>query len=271
MMRIFSKSNPSLVTYRCRPLKIRGTGQVSVLNRHQNVPGFIQQALSTARVILIGAGGIGGEIGEALVRKGVGTLVILDDDIVEPTNLNRQRFFARDLNKNKAFRLAKNLVPEGFCETLIQGYSLRLEEAIDKGVDLRGTLAIVGVDNNPARIAAARHFQRLAMPVIFTAVDEGASHGYVFVQEPGKTCFVCMFPKSFDDNTYPCPGTPAVKDILKVVAGMTTYAVDTLLMKRVRCWNYKQVYLDGSIPGNDWNVDRRDDCKLCQPELAVIV
>ena len=109
------------------------------------------------------------------------------------------------------------------------------------------------------------------MPVIFTAVDEAASHGYVFVQEPGKACFACMFPKSFDDKTYPCPGTPAVKDILKVVAGVTTYAVDTLLMKRLRCWNYKQVYLDGSIPGFDWQVVRREDCKLCQSNQLVTV
>jgi molybdopterin/thiamine biosynthesis adenylyltransferase len=237
---------------------------VSVTARHQNVPGFIQQALSSAKVILIGAGGIGGEIGEALVRKGAGTLVLLDDDIVEPTNLNRQHFYACDLYKNKAFRLAKNLSWEGFCKTTIQAYDLLLEEAIAKGIALAGSVAIVAVDNNPARIAAARHFQSLSMPVIFTAVDEAASHGYVFVQEPGKACFVCMFPNSFDDKTYPCPGTPAVKDILKVVAGMTTYAVDTLLMKRLRCWNYKQVYLDGSIPGNDWKIDRREDCKLCQ-------
>jgi hypothetical protein len=63
-------------------------------------------------------------------------------------------------------------------------------------------------------------------------------------------------------NLPPC--TPAVKDILKVVAGIVSYAVDTLLMKRLRCWNYKHVYLDGSVPGNDWQVAPRADCQLCQ-------
>ena len=37
-----------------------------------------------------------------------------------------------------------------------------------------------------------------------------------------------------------------------------------LLMKRLRCWNYKHVYLDGSVPGNDWQVAPRADCQLCQ-------
>jgi hypothetical protein len=72
-----------------------------------------------------------------------------------------------------------------------------------------------------------------------------------------------MFPKSINDETWPCPGTPAIKDILKVVAGVCVYAVDTLLMQRLRLWNYKAVYLDGSVPGMDWQVDRRTDCQLC--------
>jgi hypothetical protein len=103
------------------------------------------------------------------------------------------------------------------------------------------------------------------VPVVFTAVSETADHGYIFVQEPGQACWGCAFPDEVNDETYPCPGTPAVKDILKVVAGIAVYAVDTLLpgMARLRCWNYKDVYLDGSIPGNDWQVKRRKDCQLC--------
>jgi adenylyltransferase/sulfurtransferase len=235
----------------------------------ERVPGFIQEALSTGKVRLIGAGGIGGEIGEALVRKGVGELVILDHDVVESNNLNRQFFYAADLNKYKAVRLAKNLSKHGFFKTVITGYALRFEEAVEQGIDLTGSVAIVGVDNTQGRIAAAAYYQRHNMPVIFTAVDEAANHGYVFVQEPGKACFACLFPNSVDDKTFPCPGTPAVKDILKVVGGIVIYALDSLLMKRPRSWNFKSVYLDGSIPGSDWQVERRDDCKLCQSGLLV--
>jgi molybdopterin/thiamine biosynthesis adenylyltransferase len=101
-----------------------------VTARQESVPGFIQQALMMAKVILIGAGGLGGEIGEALVRKGVGILTLLDHDAVELTNLNRQRFFKADLGKNKAHRLARNLAQEAVCGTVIQGYSLSLQDAI---------------------------------------------------------------------------------------------------------------------------------------------
>jgi molybdopterin/thiamine biosynthesis adenylyltransferase len=236
----------------------------SVTDRQESLAGFNQQALSEARIIKIGAGGLGGEIGEGLVRKGIGSLVILDHDVVEPTNLNRQRFYSQDLYKNKAHRLAGNLAREGFSRTTIQGYDLEFQEAIEEGIDLLGSVAIVGVDNNPGRVAASRFYREKGIPVIFTAVSRTANNGYVFVQEPGKACFGCLFPNSVNDETYPCPGIPAVKDILKVVAGIVIYAVDTLLMNRLRFWNYKDVFLDGSVPGSDRNIMKREDCPLCQ-------
>jgi molybdopterin-synthase adenylyltransferase len=214
----------------------------------------------------VGGGGVATEVGEALVRKGVGTLVILDHDVVEPTNLPRQHFYERDLGKNKAVRLAKNLAREGVLGTVIQGYALRLEEAIEAGIDLSGSVAVVGVDNARGRIAASRFFRSLGMAVVFCAVSEDANHGYVFVQEaqPGSPCFACLFPDAVNDTADPCPGTPAIKDILKVVAGIVVYAVDTLLpgMARPRTWNYKEIFLDG-FPGRDWTVTRREDCPLC--------
>jgi molybdopterin/thiamine biosynthesis adenylyltransferase len=210
---------------------------------------------------------LGGEIGEALVRKGCGLLSIFDDDTVEPTNLNRQHFYSRDLYKNKAHRLARNLAKEGFSGTVIQGYGLSFQDAVERGIDLLGSVAIVAVDNNPTRVAASCFYRKQGIPVIFTAVSAQADHGYVFIQKPGEACFGCLFPHAVNDETYPCPGTPAVKDILKVVAGVVVYALDTLLMERKRFWNnYKSIYLDGSIPGSDCMMERRKDCKLCQAD-----
>jgi molybdopterin/thiamine biosynthesis adenylyltransferase len=234
---------------------------LGVEDRQQKLAGFNQEALSKARVLMIGAGGLGGEIGEALVRKGVGSLTLCDFDLVEVSNLNRQLFNEKDLGKPKAHALAKNLAHMGFCGTRIEGIALSFQDALAMGVDMSADIIVCGVDNNPARIAVSRYFREQAIPVIFTSVSVDASHGYVFVQEPGKACFVCQFPKAINDDTYPC-GTPAVKDILKVMGGIVSYAVDSLLMDRLRTWNYKHVYLDG-FPGKDWQVSRHPDCKLC--------
>ena len=236
---------------------------LSVSDRQERVAGYKQAVMETTTATMLGAGGIAGEIGEGLTRKGVGTLTMLDPDTVDPTNLNRQLFFAADLGQNKALCLAKNLSAMGFFDTQLMGLGISFEAAVDQGVDLACDVAIVGIDSATGRIAASVYFRERGIPVVFTAVDEAANYGYVFVQEPGGACFVCLFPDSVSDTTDPCPGVPAVKDILKVVGGLALYAVDSVLMDRPRPWHYKTVYLDGSIPGQDWAVAKRGDCRLC--------
>ena len=45
-------------------------------------------------------------------------------------------------------------------------------------------------------------------------------------------CIACLFPDMVNDDRYPCPGTPAIADILQALGALAVYAVDTLLMKR---------------------------------------
>jgi hypothetical protein len=114
-------------------------------------------------------------------------------------------------------------------KTVLTAYPLVLEEAIDGRIDLSCDVAICGVDNNPARIAASQYFRARKLPVIFTAVSADADHGYVFVQERGGACFGCIFPDAVDSRAYACPATPAIADILQAVGAFAVYAVDTVL------------------------------------------
>jgi molybdopterin/thiamine biosynthesis adenylyltransferase len=161
-------------------------------------------------VLCIGAGGIVSQIAPTLARKGVGAITLLDDDVVEASNLNRQRFYERDFGKSKAIALARNLQPECIATTEICGYAFRLEEAVERGVDLACDAAVCGVDNNPARTFASRHFRSAGIPVVFTAVSTSGDHGYVFVQERNGPCLACLFPDMVNDDRYPCPGTPGL-------------------------------------------------------------
>ncbi|MFQ5693528.1 MAG: ThiF family adenylyltransferase [Nitrospinota bacterium] len=233
-------------------------------DRQERLEGFRQEALRRLKVVLVGAGGLGGEIGEGLARKGVGELTILDGDRVTLSNLNRQHFYARDLYQNKAKRLAANLKREALCGSRIAGHPLPFEEALETGIDLACDVAVIGVDSNPCRAAAARHFYAKGVPAVFTAVSMTANNGYVFVQEPGGACIGCLFPDALNDEKTPCPGVPAVKDILKVMAGVVLYAVDSLVMERPRAWNYRDLFLDGSAPDRIMNIPRGAGCPLCR-------
>ncbi|MBM3420231.1 MAG: sulfur carrier protein ThiS adenylyltransferase ThiF [Bacteroidetes bacterium] len=71
--------------------------------------GEIKKRLSSFRVGIAGAGGLGSNCAQALVRSGVGTLVIADFDIVEERNLNRQFFFLDQTGMKKVDALKVNL------------------------------------------------------------------------------------------------------------------------------------------------------------------
>lgn len=251
-------------TVSASPSARRYVGQAipGATDRQQRLAGFNQTVYSESSVVCIGAGGLVSQIAPTLVRKGIGALTILDDDVVEASNLNRQRFYSKDLGHNKAYALAENLLPECVHTTILTAYPLMLEEAIDNGINLGCDVAICGVDNNPGRATASKHFRSLRIPVIFTAVSADADHGYVFVQEPGCACFGCLFPDVVDSRTYACPATPAIADILQAVGALTVYAVDTCLMGRRRKWNYRRICLSSGKWDAAAIVEIRRDCSL---------
>lgn len=233
-------------------------------DRQQKIAGFDQNVFSNSRVVCIGAGGLISFIAPTLVRKGIGGITLLDDDVVETSNLNRQRFYANDIGQFKAIALAQNLQPECIAATKIRGYALRLEEAISSGADLSCDVAICGVDNNPCRVAASRHFRQLGVPVIILAVSNDADHGYVFCQGATGPCIGCLYPDMTSDDRYPCPGTPAIAEILQVAGAVAVYAVDSLLMNRPQQWNYRRISLKDGCGDASAHIPTRSNCRICR-------
>lgn len=244
-------------------IRLRGKAVPGAEDRQRKIAGFDQEVLSKSSALCVGAGGLISHIAPTLVRKGIGRITLLDDDVVEPSNLNRQRFYTKDIGKNKALALAENLKPECIAATEIRGIGFRLEEAIARKIDLLCDVVVCGVDNNPARLAASRYFHSHGIPVIFTGVSRDGDCGYVFVQDKGGPCIGCLYPDMANNNRYPCPGTPAVADILQSVGALAVYAVDTLLMKRVRTWNYRRVSLSDGTCNGVAMVESRPGCEIC--------
>ena len=241
------KSTVSLKSVRFYCKEIKDTSAGSITDRQERVSGFKQEIMNGLTVVLIGAGGLGGEIGEGLVRKGVGCLKIFDGDTVELSNLKRQRFYEEDLYKNKAICLAKNLVKEGIRKTELIAYPFMFQKTIEENIDTNCDIAICAPDNDETRIFVSRFFYKTT-PVIFMGLDRQANTGYIFIQEPNKTSFLDAFPKSIDKKRNPCPNTPAIIDIVKIIVGYVLFAIDSVVMDRKRNWNYRQLFLCGFVP-----------------------
>jgi molybdopterin-synthase adenylyltransferase len=87
-----------------------------------------QKKIKQAKVLIIGAGGLGCPVAEFLTRAGVGFLGIIDDDLVNLSNIHRQGLYdIKDLKKLKV-KCAKNKLNKINPKTLIKTYNLRLNE-----------------------------------------------------------------------------------------------------------------------------------------------
>ncbi len=236
-------------------------------DRQKRLPEFSQEAIENTRILQAGGGGLGAETGEGLTRKGIGELIVYDDDRVEMSNLNRQHFFEHDIGKNKAVQLVKNLSKHATCGTIFTGYGYQFQDGIILNHNLNADIVICGVDNNECRVAVSEYYRKRNIPVIFLAVDYKAEAGYVFIQEPGGPCFGCAFPHCLEKKKAPC-FSPAVKDILKVVAGIALYAVDTLIMERKRNWNYRDIHLAGFAPSQELTITKNEECPLCSKSIS---
>jgi molybdopterin/thiamine biosynthesis adenylyltransferase len=243
-------------------IELRGHAVAGADDRQHQIVGFDQKTFSASRVLFVGAGGLTSNIAPTLVRKGIGAATFFDADLVEASNLNRQQFYEWDIGHHKAIALPENLQPACIAATELRGFGFRFEEAVARHIDMACDVAVCAVDNNPARVAVSRHFRALGIPVIFSAVSRDADHGYVFVQGKEGPCIACLFPDMVNDDRYPCPGTPAVADILQAVGALAVYAVDTLLMNRQRSWNYRRISLSGGSVDGASLVPMRERCPL---------
>ena len=235
-----------------------------VEDRQNRIEGFEQSIFSAASVTMIGAGGIGSEICEGLVRKGIGTLEIFDYDDVEISNLNRQLFFEDDLGKNKAEALAQNLSRMGFLGTHITAYPHGFEDALDMGIAPQGDILVAGVDDDETRIEVSRFALRHDKPMVSLATDRQASFGMCFVQQLGTACYSCLYPNAGNTGApEPCEPAAAVKDVLKLLGALGLYTIDTVLMKRPRTWTFREIHLASPALDKSGVVQKRPDCPAC--------
>ncbi|CAG0986234.1 hypothetical protein PHYC_02039 [Phycisphaerales bacterium] len=242
---------------------LRAQARVSL--RQERIVGWDQRRLSQATILIAGAGGIGGEIGEGAVQKGAGCVHFADFDSVSPTNLNRQKFSSRDLWRNKALCVAREMARRGFMGTRLVAHPVAIQDVDIKKV--RPDVIVCAVDNQipSTRLQVCRLARQHSIPAVFTGVTPDASGGYVFIQKPGNACWNCALKPELlpAAAAATCPESPASVDILKVLGGLALYVVDTVLMDRPRDWNFWYVSLSTSGLGGPVFVSPRSECPIC--------
>jgi len=155
-----------------------------------------QRKLSQARVVLIGAGGLGAPASLYLAAAGVGTLTLIDDDHVERSNLQRQVVHADarvGMAKTESARIALNALNPGVrVEAINERIQADNVERLLRGHDV----IIDGADNFPARYLLSAASLQLKIPLVYGAVHRFS--GQVSVFDPRRAdspCYRCLFPQ----------------------------------------------------------------------------
>lgn len=143
-----------------------------------------QRRLRAAHVAVVGAGGLGSPVVLALAAAGVGTLTVIDDDVVELSNLQRQvlhRLADIDAPKvDSAVRVAADLAPE----TTVRPVRERLTAANAELLLADADLVIDGSDTFETRTLVAGACERLGVPLVWGVVQEFAAQVTVFWSDP---------------------------------------------------------------------------------------
>jgi molybdopterin/thiamine biosynthesis adenylyltransferase len=217
-----------------------------------------QAKLAHARVLVLGAGGLGSPLLYYLAAAGVGCLTIVDEDRVSESNLNRQILYTEaDLDCWKAERAAERLraLNSTVCVTPL---AVRFTEDNGSAMVAESDLVALALDNRETRLLANRLCVAHGKPLVDGGIDGWS--GYVTVVVPGETpCLACWFEGRRSGAHTPVSLGP----MAGTVGSMEALAVVEWLLGRLGS-SGKLMFFDGA----EWTLaplgaGRRPDCPVC--------
>ena len=165
------------------------------------VGGIGQRRLKAASVAMVGAGGIGSAVIPALAGAGIGRLTIIDDDLVDRTNLQRQPIFRDDHVGQPKAELAAEFVrglnPYVEVTSVQQRLNSENAELLLAGHDL----VLDGCDNFATRLVVGDMLTHLRIPLVSAAaVQFQGQVGLFRGWEKDKPCYRCFVGDAFDSD-----------------------------------------------------------------------
>lgn len=224
-----------------------------------------QMALYRARVLVVGAGGLGAPALQYLAAAGVGTIGVIDDDVVENANLQRQVIHSDDrIGMPKVHSAAEAMKAQNPFVT-VRPYHRRLDEATAPDLFAEYDLILDGTDNFETRHLVNRAAVAAGLPLIAAALTQWEGQISLYHPTKGAPCYACIFPDVPDPSLVPsCAEAGVIGPLPGVVGAMMaveavkvlTGAGDTLTG---RLLIYDALYAETRVIG----AKRRDDCAVC--------
>jgi molybdopterin/thiamine biosynthesis adenylyltransferase/rhodanese-related sulfurtransferase len=233
-----------------------------------------QQALLASRVLLIGAGGLGCPLAQYLAAAGVGTLGIVDFDVVDASNLHRQILYTpADVGRPKV-DVAAERVGAMNPDVVVEGHRLHLTS--DNALEILAEYDIVvdGTDNFPTRYLSNDACVLLGKPNVHGSIFRFDGQATVFDARHGP-CYRCLFPEPPPPGAVP---SCAEGGVLGVLPGLVALIQATETVKLAtgigeplygRLLQYDALRMEF----NEFRVKKDPACPVCgtQPTVTALI
>jgi molybdopterin/thiamine biosynthesis adenylyltransferase/rhodanese-related sulfurtransferase len=237
-------------------------------SRHLLIPEIGDEGqikLLESRVLLIGAGGLGSPAALYLAAAGVGRIGIIDADIVDETNLQRQIAHSLDTLGTPKVDSAKRSIEGLNPDVEVRTYRERLtSENIDRILDEGWDIIVDGADNFPTRYLVNDASVWRGIPVVHGSIYRFEGQVTVFKPHDGP-CYRCLFPEPPPPELAPsCSeggvlgvlpgivGTLQTNEALKLALGIGDTLVGRLLLVDALAADFSEVH-----------IQRNPNCPVC--------
>lgn len=246
------------------------SGEIDRYARHillHEIGGPGQRRLKDAKVLVVGAGGLGSPVLLYLAAAGVGTIGVIDDDTVDASNLQRQI-----VHTDQRIGMAKVQSAELAMKALnpfiqVRPYQRRLGEADAAELIADYDLVLDGSDNFDTRYLVNRVCVAAGKPLIAAAITQWEGQLSVYDPAHGAPCFECVFP------VRPAPGMVPTCAEAGVAAPLPGVIGSMMAMEAVKLITGAGQSLAGRLMIHDAlygetrviTVKQRGDCPVCGP------
>ncbi len=226
-----------------------------------------QRKLLAAKVLLVGAGGLGSPAALYLAAAGVGTLAIIDDDTVDPSNLQRQVLHATDRVGSPKVESARETINALNPDVAVVAHQTRLTKANVLDLVRPYDLVVDGSDNFATRYLLNDACVLLGKPNVHGSIFRFEGQATTFVPAAGP-CYRCLFPTPPPPELAPncneagvlgvLPGTIGLlqaTEALKLIIGVGDLLVGRLLTYDALAAEFRTLMLS-----------RDPDCPICGPD-----
>ncbi|MDB4080224.1 HesA/MoeB/ThiF family protein [Amylibacter sp.] len=232
----------------------------------REIGGQGQSKLRKAKVLVVGAGGLGSPILSYLAAAGVGTIGVIDDDLVSLSNLQRQVLFDEDhLDYPKVFA-AKDKIKKLNPFIDILPFNRRLTTLEAELLFIEFDLIVDGSDNYSTRQVVNLACVKLNKPLVSGAISQWEGQVSIFNETKNSACYACIFPIEPADGLAPNCAEGGVMGALPGIIGsvMASEVIKKITGAGVNLTNKLMIFDALNNEFSKINIKKNINCKICK-------